>query len=79
MNWGSAFFCKKENWYDIPDDLKIFCGDNYLMFKNILNHKNNYSINNILIQHILSSTSSSEEFRAIRQSDFINSKKYLEL
>lgn len=78
-NWGSAFLGKKENWYIIPDDLKIICGDNYLMYKNILNHKINYSINNILIPHISSSTSSSDEFSDIRKQDIINSKKYFEL
>lgn len=75
-NWGSAFFGKKENWYDIPDDLKIFYGDNYLMYKNILNHKCNYAINNVRVCHILSSTSFLPEFTDIMKEDIKNSKKY---
>jgi hypothetical protein len=28
--WGCLFFIHKENWIEIPDDLLIACGDDYL-------------------------------------------------
>ena len=29
--WGCLIFCKKENYIHIPEDLKIYYGDNYLV------------------------------------------------
>jgi len=31
MGWGSLIFTKKENYIPIPDDLKIYFGDNYFL------------------------------------------------
>lgn len=65
MYWASAFFGKVENFYKIPEDLKIIYGDNYLMYKNLINHKINYAINNQIIYHISSSTNSQDKFYEI--------------
>ena len=75
-DWGIAIFGKKENYYVIPDDLKIIYGDNYLLYENLKNRKINYEIKNIPFNHIHSSSSASPEFASIVASDINNSKKY---
>lgn len=51
LYWGAAIFGHKTNYYQIPDDLKIYCGDNYLLLKNRENKKVNYQIKNQKIYH----------------------------
>ena len=75
-DWGSAFFGRKENYYKIPDDIRIIYGDNYLLYNNKKNGKINYTICNINFNHIHSLSSASPEFREIIKSDVFNSKKY---
>lgn len=75
-DWGIAIFGKKQNYYEIPDDLKIIYGDNYLLWQNVLNKKRNYAITNLEFNHIHSSSSASSEFSSIIVSDIRNSKKY---
>lgn len=77
-DWGSAFFGKKENYYKIPDDIKIIYGDNYLLYNNKKNKKINYSICNLKFNHIHSLSSASSEFRKIVASDIANYKKYFD-
>lgn len=67
--WGSAIFGKKENFYLIPEEIKIHCGDNFLMYKNNCNKKQNFAINNITVKHYGSLTSSSPEFKTIKEND----------
>lgn len=75
-DWGVAIFGKKENYYHIPEDLKIIYGDNYLLLKNLQNNKKNFAISNIPFNHIHSSSSASPEFSSVIREDIINSKKY---
>ena len=49
--WGAAIFGHKSNYYQIPDNLKVYCGDNYLLYKNKQNKKINYQIANQQIWH----------------------------
>lgn len=76
-DWGSAFFCKKSNYHNIPDDLKIIFGDNYLLKRNFDLGKINYQITGLNFNHIHSLSSASNEFTRIISSDIRNSKKYL--
>ena len=75
-DWGIAIFGKKKNYYKIPDDLKIIYGDNYLLYKNLMNNKKNFSVSNLPVNHIHSSSSASREFSKIVASDIKNSNKY---
>ena len=77
-DWGSAFFGKKSNWYNIPSDLRIIFGDNYVLLKNTEAHKINYKISGLKINHIHSLTSSNAEFTEILKEDVENSKKYFD-
>ena len=49
--WGSAFFGHKSSYYPIPEDIKIWCGDNYLLKMNSDNKKMCYKICNCQIKH----------------------------
>ena len=75
-DWGSAYFGKKKNFYNIPMDLKIIYGDNYLLYKNLQNGKTNYKITGLRFNHIHSLSSAAPEFSAIIGADIKNSKKY---
>ena len=68
-HWGCAIFGRKENYYQIPKDIKIFCGDNYLIYKNVKNNKKVYKIENAKIKHLESLTSASPEFDKIKEND----------
>ena len=65
--WGSAIFGRKENFYHIPNDIKIWCGDDYLFKMN--NRLGNYKMHNVGIRHLHSNTSSLKEFDLIKQND----------
>lgn len=75
-DWGSAYFGKKESYYEIPEDLKIIYGDNYLLKMNQEHKKINYKISGLPFNHIHSLSSASAEFSNIIGSDINNSKKY---
>lgn len=77
-DWGSAFFGRKRSYYKIPSDLKIIFGDNYLLYRNNKDGKNNYAICNFYFNHIHSLSSSSVEFREIIKKDIENYKKYFD-
>ena len=77
-DWGSAYFGKKSSYYEIPDDLKIIYGDNYLLKMNQAFGKINYKISGIPFNHIHSMSSASPEFSKIIGSDIANSKKYFD-
>ena len=76
-DWGSAFFGRKNNYYKIPEDIKIIFGDNYLLYRNLTNAKINYLINGIPFNHIHSLSSASSEFNLIVQSDIQNQQRYI--
>ena len=67
--WGSAFFGYKNNYIKIPDEMKIWCGDNFLLKNNKDKGFINYQIKNIEIKHLHSYTSSSKEFDDIKRAD----------
>ena len=51
FNFGVMLFFHKDNYYEIPNDIKIFFGDDYLVFKNKKNHKTNYVIEDLMMYH----------------------------
>ena len=75
-DWGIAIFGKKHCWHNIPEDLKIICGDNYILKKQKQKNRINYEISNVPINHIHASSSGSPEFTKIIQSDIIHSARY---
>ena len=75
-NWGSAFFGKKQNYYDIPDGFKVIFGDNYLLKRNLDAKKKNYFIKNIVCYHTASSSSGSLDINFDNINDFEFAKEY---
>lgn len=67
--WGIALFGQKSSYYKIPDDIKIWYGDNYLFKMNKDNGKKNYKVWCREIKHIGSLTSSNPQLDDIKQSD----------
>ena len=59
--YGSAFFGRKENYFEIPEDMKIFYGDHFLFTRNVQNNNQNYLITNLKIKHLESLTSHSSK------------------
>lgn len=75
-DWGVSIFGRKENYYEIPNDIRIIYGDNYLLYRNKLNNKINYAISNLQCHHIHSLSCSSSEFVKVVSADIKNSNKY---
>ena len=73
--FGSAFFIKKENYHDIPKNLKVWCGDNYLLKKNLDNNKINYEIIGAEVKHLKSMTVGNKKFEKICEKDVYNYAK----
>lgn len=73
--FSSAFFIKKENYYEIPKNIKVWCGDNYLLKKNLDNNKTNYEIIGAEIKHLKSMTVGNKKFEKICEKDVYNYAK----
>ena len=67
--WGVAIFFKKTNYIEIPDDLKIFYGDDWLIYQNKKRKKKIYSINGQKIYHYGSLSSASGSLNPIAKND----------
>lgn len=65
--WGCLFFIHKSNWIDIPNDLLIACGDDYLL-KNVNGGGWKVSGNPIEYEQV-SITSIKSQFFQIQQND----------
>lgn len=64
FGWGQAIFGKKSQWPEIPEYLKIWCGDNYLIQK-----LNPYIIQNVFWEGEVETTSGQPQFNEIKQRD----------
>lgn len=62
--FGSAFFGDKKNYFEIPDEMKVFYGDHFLFTRNIQAGHKNYKITNIGVKHLESLSSHSSPFIA---------------
>lgn len=51
FNFGVMMFMHRNCFYEIPTDLKIFYGDDYLFFMNKKNKKKNYVIEDLKMYH----------------------------
>lgn len=64
--YSYAFFIHKESYEPIPEDLKIFWGDEYIFRKN---HKRNVVLHDLHVTGEKSQSSRSPEFEAIAEND----------
>ncbi len=66
FNFGVMMFLHKNSFYEIPADLKVFFGDDYLVFQNKKHHKKNYVIEGLKMYHY-GSLSSKEFSKEVEQ------------
>lgn len=71
--WGCAIFLKKENYYTIPDDLRIWFGDDWLIK---MNPDRVFRLNGPKIVTKMSESSEVPEFKIVIDQDVANSIKY---
>lgn len=72
LSFGIAMFGHRESYYKIPKCLKIFCGDDYLIYANKKHNKNNYAIQNCKIKHCHQLSSGNIKFEYIKYLDCKN-------
>ena len=73
--WECAIFFQKNQYDEIPKEMKIWYGDDYLFDKGIKNKKANYAIRNSNILHLHSNTSKLKEFDALKEQDKVYYQK----
>jgi hypothetical protein len=73
--WGCLILFDKKNWIDIPDDIKIWYGDDYI-FKCNLAQKS--TLKNFNIETEMSTTSDEKEWDERKKEDYNNFINYLQ-
>lgn len=71
--WGCAIFLNKCNYYEIPKDLKIWFGDDWLIK---MNTDKVYSLNGPMVITDMSQSVNLPDFKFIIEQDINNSIKY---
>lgn len=61
LNFGIAMFGHKSAYYNIPEDILIWYGDDYLFRMNNKYKKNNFTIGGVPVYHLHSLTSGSKD------------------
>ena len=74
LGWGCLILLKKSNWIDIPNEIKIWYGDNFI--KDI-NPAPIGCLRNFKIESEMSTTSKSNEWEQVIQSDYQYYSSYL--
>lgn len=69
MHWGIAIFLKKTNYVEIPNNLKVFYGDDWLIYQCKKQNKKIYSICGQEIYHYGSLSSSATSLDHIAKQD----------
>ncbi len=73
--WGCLIMFNKNNWINIPDDIKIWYGDDYIFN---CNHTPKATLKNFNIETEMSTTSDEPIWNERKQEDKINYIKYLQ-
>jgi hypothetical protein len=66
--WGCMFLFKRDMWVDIPDELKIWFGDDYITQQFMKRNQTVYSIKNVCVTE-WSVTTRLPEFSSIMEND----------
>ena len=67
--WGIAIFFYKSSYSEIPNELKIFCGDDWIFLQNKLQNRKNYNITGQYIHHWGSLSSAAKSLSEIGKRD----------
>jgi hypothetical protein len=80
VGFACCFFVYKENWDPIPDDIKLWAGDDWIFYRS---PNPNYAISGLKIEGKLSATLDDPELEVqlgpIKTQDMMNMKKYINL
>jgi len=70
-DWGFGIVIAghKKSYYKIPENIRIWYGDDYLVQMNNEHHKTNYIVDDLPIFTMMSTTSDMEEFNEIKNID----------
>ena len=74
--FGTAMFFYKTSYIEIPEDIKIFWGDDWLFYQNKKRKKQNYFISNQKIYHWGSLSTTDKILNPYSKSDSILYRKY---
>ena len=69
LYWGIAIFFYKSSYYEIPDELKIYCGDDWIFTRNQCNKRQNYIVCGQDIYHYGSLSSNDKGLNPIGKRD----------
>lgn len=79
-NFGVAMFIHKNSWIPIPEEMKVWCQDDWLFVKNRERGKQNYALKNFKIEGSISLTNNildtDSEIQKIRQNDLRLKQEY---
>ena len=79
-NFGVAMFIHKNSWIPIPEEMKVWCQDDWLFVKNREIGKQNYALTNFKIEGSISLTNNildtDSEIQKIRQNDLRLKQQY---
>jgi len=67
--WGCMIMFKTDSWVPIPHELKIWCGDDWIVYTAKQRGNDVYSISGLNIRTHMSTTSDLSEFDVIKQRD----------
>lgn len=67
--WGSIIFGNKQNYKEIPENIKVWCGDDYIIYSC---DKNVYELEKAQIFHLGSLSSHNKALKKIKHSDVFN-------
>ena len=67
--WGCIIFVKKRDWVDIPDDIKIWWGDDFIRFTQVQNKRQVFKISGAPVSHLGSLSSANKNFNPIKRKD----------
>jgi hypothetical protein len=72
--WGSAIFFKRENWDPIPDEIKIWAGDDWLFYRS---QKQNWCLAGLKCEGTQSKTITSFDTTPIIESDMSHMLRFI--
>ena len=79
MGWGCCFFLNKKNWVEIPSNILIWGGDDYLFYQN--NQILNYKIEGLKCYGGVSLTADDPSYESIfspiKRQDMLNMREYV--
>ena len=73
--WGTIIFGKKELYKNIPEKIKIWCGDDYIRYVAKMQNKDVYALVGAKIFHLGGLSSSNSKLRSIEHKDILEYSK----